>query len=72
MSANCQESWTVNNKHLDKATGYHFNLPGHSVSDMTITIIEKLRRTDDAYREARESMYIKLFKAKWSGMNRKR
>ena len=62
----------VNNKHLHKATGHHFNQPGHSVSDMTIMIIEQMRRTDRAYREARESMYIRNFGAKWSGLNRKR
>ena len=62
----------VNNKHLHKATGHHFNLPGHSISDMTIMIIEKLRRTDRAYREERESMYIRDFGAKWSGLNRKK
>mgnify|MGYP003338823540 CR=1 FL=1 len=62
----------VNNKHLDKATGAHFNQPGHSISDMSITVIEKIRRKDRAYREERESMHIRNFRAKHSGMNRKR
>ena len=62
----------VNNKNLDKATGAHFNLPGHSVSDMTISVIEKVRRTDGNYREERESMHIRDFRAKHSGLNRKK
>ena len=32
------------NKVLSKITGYHFNLPGHSVEDMIFTIIEKVTK----------------------------
>ena len=62
----------VNNKHLHKATGEHFNLPGHSVSDMTIIVLEKIRRKDRHYRELRESMHIRDFGAKHSGINRRK
>ena len=31
----------VINSHLNKATGEHFNLKGHNVSDMRVIIIEK-------------------------------
>ena len=31
----------VSNRLLKKATGYHFNQPGHSLSDMEVTIVEK-------------------------------
>ena len=31
----------VRNQTLDKAIGEHFSLPGHSVSDLSITIIEQ-------------------------------
>ena len=30
----------VKNKHLTKATGGHYNLPGHTISDMRVTIVE--------------------------------
>ena len=33
----------VRNAHLTKATGFHFNQPGHKISDMQITITEKSR-----------------------------
>ena len=36
----------VANKKLDKATGAHFNLPGHNIADMEITIIEKVFNTN--------------------------
>ena len=29
----------MTHKHLNLATGYHFNLPGHSVSGLTVTIL---------------------------------
>ena len=32
----------VNNEKLDTASGAHFNLPGHSLSDLSVTILEKV------------------------------
>ena len=29
------------NNNDDTATGQHFNLPGHTLSDLTVTILEK-------------------------------
>ena len=34
----------IHNKKLTQATGAYFNLPGHSLSDMKVTILEKTRR----------------------------
>ena len=33
----------VTKKHIDKATGEHFNLPGHTVANMKISVIEQVR-----------------------------
>ena len=44
----------VANKHLNKATGNHFNQPGHIISDMQVTIIEKVHNTDINFRKNRE------------------
>ena len=41
----------VNNKQTKRATGYHFNLPGHKVSDMKVTILEKVKYNTDSYRK---------------------
>ena len=35
------------NNHDDTPTGEHFNPPGHSKADMTVTILEKVRSSDD-------------------------
>ena len=31
------------NEHVNTATGHHFNTPGHSVSNLRVTIIEKVK-----------------------------
>ena len=61
----------VANKKLDKATGQHFNQPGHKISDMEITIIEKIFNTNSQYRKVREDMFIQEFNTKYRGLNRK-
>ena len=55
----------VNNQKLDQATGEHFNLPGHSLSDMKVTILEKLHSDDPNMRKIRESYYIKKLNTKY-------
>ena len=37
------------NRHIDKATGAHFTSPGHSVSNLTVTILEEVKY-NDSYR----------------------
>ena len=61
----------VANQHLAKATGHHFNLPGHSIADMEVTILEKIFSLDAQYRKAREKMHIQNFNTKYKGMNQK-
>ena len=60
----------VRNKKLEKATGQHFNLPGHSNSDMQVTIVEKVYNHDEFFRKRRESYYIQRFNSKHKGINR--
>ena len=55
----------------EQATCIHFNLPGHSASDMQILILEQIRKKDDFYRKERESWFIKKFQTHITGMNRK-
>ena len=47
----------LNDKHKC-ATKAHFSLPGHSLGDLSVTIIEKVRKTDDAYRKGREHIIL--------------
>ena len=57
---------------LDKAIGEHFSTNGHKLSDMTLTVIEKLTRTDIRYRKTKESIYFEQWNLKYRGLNRKK
>ena len=48
-------------RNVDMATGEHFSLPGHTLSDLRITILEKVRSNDDMYRKGRERYFIGKF-----------
>ena len=53
-----------------QATGEHFNKPGHSLSDLSITILEKVKVNDTNYRKERERFQIKNFNTYFRGLNR--
>ena len=61
----------IQNKHLEQATGAHFNLPGHSVANMKMTIIEQVKTQSDSYRKEREEFYIRKLDTFNNGMNKK-
>ena len=58
------------NNNDDTATGEHFNMPGHSLSDMTVTVLEKVKTSDDMYRKEREKYFIRKFNTYYRGLNR--
>ena len=60
----------VNTNNQSKATRIHFNLKGHSISDMEITIIEKVFNKDPRFRKQREKLFIQKFNTKYRGLNR--
>ena len=60
----------VNNLDVSQATGEHFNSPGHSLSDLSIVILEKVRSSDDLYRKEREKYFIRKFNTYYNGLNR--
>ena len=62
----------ISNQVTSKATGAHFNLPGHSLADMTFTILEQVKYNDKAYRKERESYYINKFDTFHQGLNREK
>ena len=61
----------IRSKVTDKATGAHFNLPGHSVANLKLTVIEQVKRQSNIYRKEREDYFIKKFDTYHSGLNRK-
>ena len=60
----------VRNKVLSKATGTHFNLPGHRMADMKFTLVEKVKSKDPLYGREREKFHIKKFNTFYGGINR--
>ena len=55
---------------LKKATGSHFNSVGHSIDDFKVTVIEKVKKSDESYRKERERYHIKKFNTFYKGLNR--
>ena len=51
----CQHLSYVRNKTLSKATGEHFNLPGHDKNNMKFTILEEGRLADPLYCRERKN-----------------
>ena len=45
----------INNRNFSKETGLHFSPPGHNIANMTVTVIEKVKKSDILYRKERES-----------------
>ena len=60
----------VNNNNQIKTTGVHFNTKGHSVSDMLITVVEKVYNQDPQFRKQREKLYIQKFNTRYKGLNK--
>ena len=60
----------VVNHHVDTATGGHFTLPGHSVSNMTVTILEQAKINTDSYRKEREKYFINKLNTYYDGLNK--
>ena len=62
----------VRNQTLDKASGEHFSLPGHSLSDLTIIVIVQSKRNNNLYRKEREENHINRFNTFYNGLNKKK
>jgi len=61
----------ANTGDVDKTTGAHFNLPGHSQANMRITVIEEAKKSNKTYREIREKYHINFFNTFYKGLNQK-
>ena len=60
----------VTNQVMNRATGSHFNLPGHSLADLKLTILEQVKYQDEDYRKEREIYFINKFNTFYQGINR--
>ena len=60
----------IRNYNLSQPTGHHFNLPGHNISNVKVTILEKVKKRETNYRKEREHYLIKKFNTFYKGMNK--
>ena len=60
----------ISNQVIARATGAHFNLPGHSLADLRYTVIEQVKYNNEAYRKERETYHINKFNTFYKGINR--
>ena len=51
----------VSNMETDKATGAHFNMPGHSLADLRVSAIEHTKGRASQYRKEHEHYFIRRF-----------
>ena len=59
----------IQNKQTEKATGAHFTLPGHSVANLRITVIEQVKKESDIYRQEREKFFINKLNTFYGGFS---
>ena len=60
----------VKSCNISKTTGEHFNQPGHSISNISVTVLEKVKMKNIFYRKERESYLIKKFNTQRNGLNK--
>ena len=57
----CEHVGYIRTQKHEKATGYHFNLPGHTLANMKVSILEKVKIDSSEYRKERETYHICKF-----------
>ena len=62
----------VTNMMTDKSTGDHFNSPGHSLSDMEVTVLEQNKGKGAEYRKEREHYFTRKFYTNYRGLHKQK
>ena len=60
----------VSKGETDQSTGVHFNKPGYSLADLSVSVIEHTRGRGTEYRKEREHYFIQRFDTYYTGMNK--
>ena len=60
----------ITNQVTNRATGAHWNLPGHSLAHLKVIILEQIRKNDEEYCREREKYFIRKFDTHNNGINR--
>ena len=58
------------NQVASQATGAHFNLPGHNMADLSVSVLEQTRNSDEEYRYERAKYFIRQFDTFNNGINK--
>ena len=67
----CEHIGYIKTNRTEQATGNHFNQNGHQLSDMKVTVLEHVKKSDPEYRKERETYLISKFNTFYGGMNKK-
>ena len=67
----CEHIGYINTKKTEKSTGHHFNMPGHKLSDMKVTVLENILKSDPEYRKERETYLTRKFNTFYQGLIKK-
>ena len=62
----------IRDENTNQATGEHFCSPGHSLDDLKITVLEKVKFYNEAYRTEREHYFIRIFNTFYQGINKQK
>ena len=62
----------IQNQVTSKATGAHWNQPGHIMADMKFTVLEQVKYNDRNYREERETYFINKFDTFYNELNKEK
>ena len=62
----------VTNKVTSQATGEHFNLPGHSLADLRVSVIEQMAIKNSEYRKEKEHYQIRKLNTFHKGINKQK
>ena len=60
----------ISNQVIGVATEDHFNLPGHSLADLSITVLERVKKNDENYRKKRGKYFINKLNTHYKGIIR--
>ena len=67
----CEHIVWINTKKTDKATGHHFNMQGHTFSDMKVTVLKNIHKSHAEYRKKRDTCLIRKFNTFYRWLNKK-
>ena len=60
----------INNQVTNRATGAHWNMPGHSLVHLNVIILEQSKYKDEEYKREQEKYFIGKFDTFNGGINK--